>query len=638
MRPLNTVAEWGPIAVYDLEAAFWVNITLVCHIDELGNRVNFPNVLEYLEWLFSPAFKGDVVFAHAGGRYDNRFLLEHVKAKGWNFRANMSGGTIVILSVSNGERTIKFGDSYRLMPDALEKIGKTVGLPKIELDPTLIHEKEFHEVLDYCYRDCEIVLRGLQLMRDTLTAQGCDFAFTLASIATRYLRRMPLQWHKFTKRAPGGKFIPRDDFKIWDRFCYLAYYGGRTEMFWLGIIRGKIYWFDIVSSYPASMRLLLPLYFKGQYTPPVNMTKAGLAKFLAHPGITECVVRIPDTEYITCLPVKLKDERLVFPVGIVSGAWTNIELSRALELGYEFLHVGVQHRFEGAHVLQGFIDKFYRLRQSAKDEKDEFGSYTFKILLNSSYGKTVETVDRLSFITAGEIVGCEEEGGRVEATNTQGVYSVKQEEIGPFRHTAMGAYITAYSRLRLFNMAHEMHQKGATIYYMDTDSLMLDMPLPETATGSGLGQWELVDILKEVELILPKVYRTVSATGKPDVYKCKGCPIIRKWEPPEVAAIRWHAFKHYGEQQLEEQARILGKDGITQFKTDINEGRLTPVRVQGPCLPCKKTGKIKGYICTLCEGTGKVHKPLIRSLKSGDQKRQWAGNESKPLLVNMQKQ
>lgn len=631
MRPLTSRAEWPKICVFDLEAAKWVNISLVCHIDEYGNRVNFSNIPDYLDWLFSDAFKGDVVFAHAGGRYDNRFLLEHVVRKGWDFRFHLTGGTIVILTINNGKRVIKFGDSYRLMPDALEKIGQTVGLHKIDLNPNMIEELPFEDVLAYCYRDCEVVLKGLQSMRDTLCAQGGDFAFTLASIAARYLRRIPIDYYKFAKRK-NGKWVARDDFIKWDTLCYQAYYGGRCDIFWRGLIKGVIYWYDIVSSYPASMRLLLPVYSLGWKQPPKNKTYESLKKYFSHTGISDCTVFVPHTEYITCLPVKSEDGRLIFPTGLVSGLWTNIELMRALELGYQFIDVRGQQRFEGAHLLKSFVDKFYQLRQKAKDVSDEFGSYAFKILLNSSYGKTVETVDRVSYLTGGEIVRATEEGAKIEMTPCAGVFMAKSEEIGAYRHSAMGAYITAYSRLRLFNMAHELHSMGAEIYYMDTDSLMTNFQI--TTTGKGLGDWELVDVLSEIEILLPKVYRAVSATGKKKVYKCKGCPIVRKWESDDVSEERWHAFKNQATDYSDKAEELLGKDGITQIKTDIREGRLTPRRLEGPCKNCKKTpGKDAGHTCTICNGTGKVHKPLVRTLRSGDKKRQWNGNQSRPLAM-----
>ncbi len=631
VKPLYSETEWPKIAAYDLEADHWVEICLVCHVDEYGNRVNFPSVPEYLDWLFDH-FPGDVVFAHAGGHYDHRFLIHEVHKRGWDFSTAISGGSIVILNVmgksSDGRpRRIRFGDSYRLMPDSLEKIGKTVNLPKLEVDPSQIHAMSPGDVLDYCYRDCEIVVRGLQLMRQKLTAVGADFAFTLASIATRYLRRHPgIQWDKLCQKKKG-KLVPHERTKLWDKACYDAYHGGRCEMFETGEIDGPLEWYDIVSSYPTSMLEPLPLYFLGYYNWP--RSQMGIEAFLSFCGITECEVEIPES-FLTVLPVK-NNGRLTFPTGRWRGRWTNIELLEAIKHGTKIISVTGQWRFEPVPFMRNFVMTFYRLRQEAKTNNDEFGTYAYKILLNSSYGKLIETIDRRSYISRGEIKRHEREGAKIEATPTQGVYCVVSEEVGPFRHTAAGAYITALSRLRLFRKAKEMHDQGARILYCDTDSLMLDRAF-ET-TGKGLGDWEHVGTMRKLELVLPKVYRAEGMLdGKEKtVYKCKGCPIQRKWEDPDMPEKRWQAFKNFRFDENDEAARILGKDGVTGFTQDVKAGSLMPRRRQSSCSVCKKTGKYKGVECLACGGKGFTLKPLVRSLRSKDVKRTWTGNQSMPL-------
>lgn len=624
MKPLYSETEWPTLAVYDIEAEYWVNVTLVCHIDEYGNRVHFDSIGKYLDWLFDK-FPGNIVFAHAGGHYDHRFLMAEAKERGWDFDTAISGGTIVILTIKNGKRAIRFGDSYRLMPDSLKKIGKTVGLEKLEVNPSQIHLISAADTLDYCFRDCEVVMRGLQLMRQRLQSVGADFAFTLASIASRYNRRNPgIRWEEFVEKQ-HGKMVLKSHFQLWDKCCYDAYHGGRCEMFRKGTFKGPIYWYDIVSSYPTSMREELPLYWDGFYTKPERWS---IESFLGFPGITQCVVEVPKA-FLTVLPKKDPNGRLNFPTGTLYGRWTNIELLEAIKHGAKITHINGQWRFKGAPFLRKFVDTFYNLRQQAKDNKDEFGSYTYKILLNSAYGKFVETIDRKSYITKGEIPAAERKGGKVQTTPTQGVFTVTSKEIGPVRHSAVGAYITAYSRLRLFRKAMEMHKKGANIYYTDTDSLMLDMPIEDT--GDRLGDWEHVDTLSELELVLPKVYRAVSPTKT--VYKCKGCPIVRQWESDDIPQKRWNAFKNFRfhEDESSEDARILGKDGITGIASDIKAGSLMPRRREASCKTCKKTGKYKGLECPACGGKGAKLKPLVRSLKSDDQKRVWDGDTSTPI-------
>ena len=177
MRPCKDVVEWPKLAVYDIETTDWTNVVLLCHVDEYGNRVSFTNVSDYVDWLFYQ-FEGQHVWAHAGGRFDHRFIIPEVNRRGWDFRAALSGGTIVLMTIQAGGKKIFFADSFRLMPDALKKIGKTVGLEKLDVNRREIDSLTPEQALEYCFRDCDIALKGLQLMRDTFTSVNADFAFT----------------------------------------------------------------------------------------------------------------------------------------------------------------------------------------------------------------------------------------------------------------------------------------------------------------------------------------------------------------------------------------------------------------------------------------------------------------------------
>ena len=203
MKPLSDKNEWPVLAVYDIEATDWVNITCIGHVDEFKNRKAFKNMGSYLSWLFSDEYKGDHVWAHWGGHYDHRFVIYHVtKLKGWSWQTIQSGNLLIIIKVRDPKgRQINFCESARLMPDSVAKIGKTVGLEKLDVDRSHMERLTTDETIIYCLRDCDIVLRGLQYMRDALTAVGADFAYTLASISTRWVRRSDvLEWIKFYEK------------------------------------------------------------------------------------------------------------------------------------------------------------------------------------------------------------------------------------------------------------------------------------------------------------------------------------------------------------------------------------------------------------------------------------------------------
>lgn len=80
--------------------------------------------------------------------------------------------------------------------------------------------------------------------------------------------------------------------------------------------------------------------------------------------------------------------------------------------------------------------------------------------------------------------------------------------------------ISAYSRMYMFETIYKLVDLGATIYYMDTDSLVLDMELPKEMIGTELGQFKLEhDILKGY-FIAPKLYAIKTMEGS-EIVKAK---------------------------------------------------------------------------------------------------------------------
>lgn len=635
MKPLDKSTEWPSLAVYDIESLNWVNVYLLCHVDEFGNRESFISISDYIDWLYAD-FEGTHVWAHAGGRYDHRFLLPEFQKRGWDFKVALTGGSIVLMSAWNKDKKINFADSFRLMPNALKSIGKTVKLEKLDVDRQHMEALTLEESKIYCFRDCDIALRGLQLMKNALTSVNADFAYTLASIASRWVRRGDtIDWSRLGERKSHQTKM----LKLADEYCEPAYFGGRTEMFSRGVIKGPIYYYDIVSSYPTSMQFDLPLYFKEFVPAPKRYSRDELKAYLSHPGITEAWVNLPKTK-IGTLCVKYGG-RLTFPYGHkigrqeplgfpakclqcdtplrshrcptckidypkhqwMPGRWTNIELLAALDRGAQILPI-CQARYAGRAFLSDFVRTFYNLRQKAKDSKDDFGSYAYKIALNSLYGKLVETIDRASYVTSQkDVKKARQMNSEVSMSATPGVYCVHSQTEGQFRHVAAGAYVTAYSRLRLLEGLETAQKLGGQVYYCDTDSIMTNVRL-DCISGKALGDWQLEHVFDEVELILPKVYRAVDSETKKVIYKCKGVPMVREGDLPSIPELRWQAFKRYSETKDPEMARLLGKEGLTGFVADINAGVLSPRVVN-----------------------------LLRCLQGHDQKRDWTTEDSWPLKL-----
>src|SRR5690349_7236912 len=274
MKPLFEKNEWPKIAVYDIEATEWVNIVCIGHTDEFDNKRIFQDMASYIEWLFTD-FPGTHVWAHWGGHYDHRFVLAYVTKLGWSWQTIQSGNLLIIIKVRHPKgREISFCESARLMPDSVANIGKTVGLTKLDVDRTKIEDLTKEQVETYCLRDCEIVLLGIQYLKKVFDSVGCDFAYTLASISTRWVRRSEvLEWHNFYEEINGRlEYSPK--MLQADEFCLPAYFGGRVEVFRTGVFHKKLYYYDVTSSYPWSMTHELPTYFSGFTAPPKDLNEA----------------------------------------------------------------------------------------------------------------------------------------------------------------------------------------------------------------------------------------------------------------------------------------------------------------------------------------------------------------------------
>lgn len=601
MQPLTDFNEWPKFSVYDIEAENWVQVICLCHLDEYGNKKKFDNVSQYMDWLYSKEYQGSLVWAHWGGHYDHRFIIHEATKRGWAWHAVISGNLIIIVNIRDDKgREIKFCESARLMPDSVAKIGKAIGLEKLDVDRTKIESYSMDTIIEYCFRDCEIVLEGLKSMREVFLSIGCDFAFTLASISTRYVRRSGvLEWHKFYTNLPGGGMEYKEEMLIADEFCLPAYFGGRVEVFKAGTFK-NLYYYDITSSYPWSMTHDLPAYFTGFKPPAKRLTDA-----LQNYGISEASVTIPSGSlYAPVLALKYKN-KLVFPEGSFRGRWTNIELLALWERGRHKgvkIEIHAQANFEPLPFLRPFVDTFFNLRKKAMENKDDFRGYAYKIALNSLYGKLVEAIERRSIVFGDMVNEVIEKHGEsaLTATPTPGVYALMTKADGPFRHVAAGCYVTARSRLLLLEGIEKCLAAGAKVYYCDTDSIMTDKPVFPQLNEKRLGEYNLEMKIAEAEIYCPKVYKLTTDKGKV-IYKAKGMPI--KGLSDEDSENRWRAFtQKFKDLELDKPA----KEGIAGFLTDLNKGSTEP----------------RAY-------------SLQRIMLNSDSKRTHTGEDSLPIMLNL---
>ncbi len=275
-------------------------------------------------------------------------------------------GSRFMAAKNNG---VTFYNSLCLFPMSVEYLGNSFGMKKGNLN------KKFkkgtgninvtNEDIEYCYRDCDIIMHYL----DLIFKETGKIKPTIASSAM----------HIFVTKFWKPKNY-RYDSDIMQKFRN-SYYGGRVECFKFGKF-SNINKYDINSLYPYSC--------SGYFPNPFHLKQGNVksfARIFNNESYEGCalVTVIHKKNYVGCLPL-LKASELIYPVGSWS-AWYNFnELRNAIKTGLvtikdckEFYY---SPRFKFFELIK-YMHHYFEKKNVSKGAEREI----YKLLLNSLYGK-----------------------------------------------------------------------------------------------------------------------------------------------------------------------------------------------------------------------------------------------------------
>lgn len=403
---------------------------------------------------------------------------------------NMAGSRFITAKIYLEK--IKFLDILNIIPgSSVKKLGKLIGLEKLDSG------NDFNNEI-YCQRDTEIVFWAYLYFENVFNKLNVKVKNTAASTGfSALLKKYPnLEYNLFSEYD--------------HEFLKQGYMGGRTEVFNTSLQKGDIYGYDIVSSYPYAMSKI-----------PIVDTRS--KKYIKKPnfelnGMCECIISAPKMD-IPYLAVKY-DNKLIFPTGEFYGVWTYFEIRRALSLGYKIKEVKKALEFEVAFDfnLSEFVNKFFKLKDESKENKDFVMEYAAKIILNASYGKLALGNDITELMAFDEFHNKKGDFSSEIFPNNQILVKSKKHYM-PSTNYYTASLITAYGRDELFNYLSE--NKGLVLY-CDTDSIFYKgEKLKLKNNKNKLGALELKDELIEAHFVLPKTYY-LKYRDNSEIYKCKG--------------------------------------------------------------------------------------------------------------------
>lgn len=468
---------------YDFETTQWDQVVCCVAISEDGERHTWWGPRAAAEVGSFQREVGGCWVAHAGGIFDHLLVF---RDSGYPREVVLTGSSVLRASDAprKGRRQLLWRDSYPRWGQPLAKVGRAIGLPKLEVDRSRIDKLTREETLEYCTRDVEIV-RAAWLAEDAWLARYDVRASTAGTGAVKLLEAMdPSTWTVLSQHlvdpalALGSAYAHDKDARDDDIGALAAIRGGRVETRFIGEVDEPVYVYDLHSSYPSQ-------WAKGPL--PVGLEQTDSDDLSAWGWL----------DYVTWdQPRRAYDELTAFELGQDGrgvgrlGAWLTWEQAQELEArgfcprrqGRGWAPTGEVPRFAA-----GFVDTLYAMKESGG-----VNGWFAKITLNSLSGKTQENPLRFRYLLSDPPTPGQPMSGRwldhYQARPTM-------VRVAPYQQPLLAAAVLGRARLTLARAIDAVESAGYRFFYCDTDSLHTTCP-PDVFCqladyGPGLGQWGL---------------------------------------------------------------------------------------------------------------------------------------------------
>lgn len=330
--------------------------------------------------------------------------------------------------------------------------------------------------------------------------------------------------------------MENQDHKTWNKskniLSAFSYHGGWCDVFINKLIEHAQH-YDVVSMYPSVM---LEKEYPNPNIPFTIGQPEKLDEYLKEKaGFAAGIITTPD---ILISPfAKLKDKKLIFPVGTWITTLTFPEIEYLYELGGSFECTEVYYT-ERWRPFITYVNKFYTLKKQKKTK--EVG----KLLLNGlsgKFGQKIRPDGEYAEIPIEDIDKVETGEFGMKTFYLCGKnYEYIKPEIDTVEYSyypLISAYITAYGRIKLHRMMHILGYEN--IVYCDTDSLITTAIIPDKfiAKNKELGLWEHEGIDVKFHAIAPKKYKEFRPDKKNP--KCKRWLLRANGVPSKYAHKFW---------------------------------------------------------------------------------------------------
>ena len=298
----------------------------------------------------------------------------------------------------------------------------------------------------------------------------------------------------------------------------------------------KLYYYDFNSMYPFIMA-----NFELPVGKPVKFTGDILKIDPNAFGWFYCKITSPDNLEHPILQRKIPTKfgwRTIAALGSWQDWIFSSSIENAIKHGYK-IEVIRGYQFKKGNIFKSYVETMYNLRKQYP--KSNPLNLIAKLLMNSLYGKfgmSPELTKLLVYDTStteklDEFMKAIEQNGEniKDFTKIGDFYTILVPTVGNVKYDselemyhgmdiniAIAAAITSLGRdlLSFFK-----NNPNFNLYYCDTDSAVIDRPLPAYMVGNELGQLKLEHLIYRAIFLAPKVYALLMPNGQ-EVVKVKG--------------------------------------------------------------------------------------------------------------------
>lgn len=408
-----------------------------------------------------------------------------------------------------GKPIIYFLDTYNIFRMSLEKLGEILDMPKgqtpkklKEEEPQIYELKEIMQIEEYMKQDIQIMMKAINELKKRLKRDKVNIKrlITIHQIAIQYILKKiaelpkeytePIFWNK-------EKLEIRQTWR--EKEIHASLRGGRNEAFRIGTYQDQDY-IDINSLYPyASTQIRFPdLKSERRIDNPIKKGQT-IKEITEEIGISRACVKNINNEH-KLLQIRTKEDTyLPGPGNIMIGTWTNQELKKASEEGYEILDIEWTIKYEEAqNPFKIIMPELYKKRKETKDKLDD---YLYKSYMNSSLGKFAQRKTEQEIVIDSVEEAKEYLKKNYKMINSmdkdgKGYYFYKNEKKAEqmprkkYYAPIITSLIYAQARIKIYEELKKVPIEEIT--YTDTDSIIMNKGhLEKFDIGEGLGQFKI---------------------------------------------------------------------------------------------------------------------------------------------------